>query len=593
MGTGWRGAGGTATLGATLVVVAGVIDAQTLYVPGLVLLLLGAGSALWVWQSARGIEVRRHVGARRVVEDEPLIVDVEIRAGRLAPPAGELRDTLLRTPAPLAGGRRRTRIRIRARFARRGRRELPVPQVVVRDPLSLASRTVDAAGPAEEVLVLPRVEPVLAVASGGEGDVSAGGRPALAAEVDLDGIRPHRPGTPAARIAWSIYARRGELHDRVLRADSDARPLIVLDLRGTRVESDLDAAVRAAASLTVHLGARGGCALLVPGERRPLQVDEGLRGWPHAHARLALAEDGRGPALAAVGARRGLLIWVAARALAQPPRGLVRAAGVARVLVVPGTIAGRRASFTVAGCSGYALGSTRAPARRLAGLGGRMTTMPGIRAARPARSRRRSCSAGRSRAGRCSFRCALRTARLGDADRARPARQRLGDDRLLRRRCVRAPARGIAAGAHAARAAARRPARAGAGRAAVRGRRPRAAASRALGRARRRHRRGAARDSRGGLALPRRRRLGRDHDHARRHAAGRDRRAAGVLALERRRAALARAGGDDADDDVRDRRHRGPAGQGRVCTAPCSRRCSPRSCSPTASAPGRSPPRRR
>jgi hypothetical protein len=149
----------------------------------------------------------------------------------------------------------------------------------------------------------------------------------------------------------------------VLRADSDARPLVVLDLRGTRVESDLDAAVRAAASLTVHLGARGGCALLVPGDRRPLMVDEGLRGWPHAHARLALAEDGRGPALAAVGVRRGMLIWVSARPLPQLPRGLARAAGVARVLVVPGSLPGRRASFTVADCSGYALGSTRAPAR--------------------------------------------------------------------------------------------------------------------------------------------------------------------------------------------------------------------------------------
>jgi len=363
MGSGWRGAGGTTALGATLVILAGVIDAPALYVPGLVLLLLSAGATLWVHGSARGVEVRRHLSARRVVEDEPLLVEVEISAGRLAPPAGELHDPLLRTPAPLNPGRRRTRVRIRARFARRGRRELPVPEVVVRDPLSLVSRSVAAAGPAEEVLVLPRIEPVLAAGAGGEGAVVVGGRPALAAEVDLDGIRPHRPGTPAARIAWPIYARRGELHDRVLRADSDARPLVVLDLRGTRVESDLDAAVRAAASLTVHLAKRGGCALLLPGARRPLLIDEGLRGWPAAHARLALAEEGKGPATAAIGARRGLLIWVAARALSQPPRGLTRTSGPARLLVVPGSLAGRRASFTVAGCSGYSLGAVRAPAR--------------------------------------------------------------------------------------------------------------------------------------------------------------------------------------------------------------------------------------
>jgi len=146
MGSGWRGAGGTTALGATLVILAGVIDAPALYVPGLVLLLLSAGATLWVHGSARGVEVRRHLSARRVVEDEPLLVEVEISAGRLAPPAGERHDTLLRTPAPLNPGRRRTRVRIRARFARRGRRELPVPEVVVRDPLSLVSRSVAATG---------------------------------------------------------------------------------------------------------------------------------------------------------------------------------------------------------------------------------------------------------------------------------------------------------------------------------------------------------------------------------------------------------------------------------------------------------------
>ena len=88
MGSSWRGAGGTTALGATLVILAGVIDAQALYVPGLVLLLLGAGATLWVRGSARGVEVHRHLSARRVVEDEPLLVEVEIRAGRLAPPAG-------------------------------------------------------------------------------------------------------------------------------------------------------------------------------------------------------------------------------------------------------------------------------------------------------------------------------------------------------------------------------------------------------------------------------------------------------------------------------------------------------------------------
>ncbi len=365
MNGGWRGAGGTAGLGAILVLVAGLIDAATLYVPGFALLMLGAGSALWVRQAARGVRVTRRVSARRVVEDEPLLVEVEIRAGRLAPPAGELRDDLLTAPAPLAPGSRRTGVRIRARFARRGRRELSPPEVVVRDPLGLAACAVKARSATEEVLVLPRVEPVLARGAGdGDGGLSARNRPALSAAVELDGIRPHRPGTTAARIAWPVYARRGELHDRVLRADADASPLVVLDLRGTSVQADLDAAVRAAASLVVHLARRGGCGLLLPGQRRPLVVDDGLRAWPQVHARLALAEDGRGPLLGALGTRRGALVWVAARVSHQPPRGLMRATGAGRVLVVPGPVAGRSASFTVAGCSGYMLGGTRSASGR-------------------------------------------------------------------------------------------------------------------------------------------------------------------------------------------------------------------------------------
>ena len=213
--------------------------------------------------------------------------------------------------------------------------------------------------------MLPRIEPVLAAGAGGEGGVVAGGRPALAAEVELDGIRPHRPGTPAARIAWPDL-RRGAASsiERVLRADADARPLVVLDLRGTRVESDLDAAVRAAASLAVHLAKRGGCALLLPGERRPLLIDEGLRGWPAAHARLALAEEGKGPATAALGARRGLLIWVAARALGpaaarRSPRTSGRYACSSSPARWP---AGARASPSPA-ARGYSLGTVRAPAR--------------------------------------------------------------------------------------------------------------------------------------------------------------------------------------------------------------------------------------
>ncbi|MCU0312903.1 MAG: DUF58 domain-containing protein [Solirubrobacteraceae bacterium] len=360
-----HGATGTVLLGAGLLIAAGLFDGEALYVPAIVLLVLGLIAGVWVRLASRGVRVERRLAATRVQEDEPLLVELDVIGGRVAPPAGEVHDPLLRSPARLAAGRRRSRVRIRARFSRRGRRTLAPPAVLVRDPLGLSERLVPGTGPQDEVLVLPRVEPVLeAPAAGARGarGLRRTARRGGAAEVDLAGLRAHRPGTPASRIAWPLYSRTGELHERVLQDDGDQRPVVVLDLRGA-TEADADAAARAAASLTVHLAERGGCALLAPGDRRPALIEPGLRAWPHAHARLALARTGEGPALGALAGRRGLLVWVSARPRNEPPRGL--GAG-ARVLVVPGRLAGRPAAFTVAGCTGYAAVAPR-PAASLAG----------------------------------------------------------------------------------------------------------------------------------------------------------------------------------------------------------------------------------
>ena len=51
------------------------------------------------------------------------------------------------------------------------------------------------------------------------------------AAVDIDGLRPYRPGTPASRIHWAALARGAGLLERRLRADGDTRPLVVLDAR--------------------------------------------------------------------------------------------------------------------------------------------------------------------------------------------------------------------------------------------------------------------------------------------------------------------------------------------------------------------------
>jgi uncharacterized protein (DUF58 family) len=353
----------TVALGVLLVLVAGLLDAEPLYVPGGALLVLSVGAAAWVLAGARGIRVTRTVGVTRAMEEATVPVEVRVSSPRPLPTGGVL-DPLLPAPAPLATGRRLTRVRIDVRFARRGRKVLVPPRVAVRDPFGLLTRIVRGHVPApDEVLILPRVEPVRAPGTGGDASAALrlGRRSSVAAEIELDGLRQHRPGTPASRIFWPSLAKGGELLERRLRADSDTRPLVVLDPRGAASEDDLDAAVRAAASLAVHLAHEGGCALLIPGDRRPAAVDPGLAGWPNLHARLALVQGDTPPALAGVAARRGPILYVAARQLSRPPRALAHAPGGGRVLVVPGTLAGRRASFAVAGCSGYELSETRRP----------------------------------------------------------------------------------------------------------------------------------------------------------------------------------------------------------------------------------------
>ena len=355
-----RPAAGLAALGVLLALVAGTFDAEPLYVAAVAFVALAAVACGWVWLSARGVKVKRTVGARRVVEEEPLDVRVHVRTGWLGVPGGVVSDEMLPGGFDLPLGRQGRRVLIHARFARRGKRVLDPTSVVVRDPLGLAIRTIVGAE-RDEVLVLPRIEPVRSVGGGdGRDGPRRRGRPAMAAEVELDGVREHRPGTPASRIYWPALARGAGLMERRLRSEADATPLILLDARSPAREEDLDAAVRAVASLTVAMARDGGgVGVLLPGDRRPTVVDDSLSGWPHLHARLAMVSAGGRASLNSIATRVGPVLYVAARAPGRTPRGLEHAPAAGRMLVVPGAISGRRAAFTVAGCTGYDLGTTR------------------------------------------------------------------------------------------------------------------------------------------------------------------------------------------------------------------------------------------
>ena len=222
--------------------------------------------------------------------------------------------------------------------------------------------------------MLPRTEPVRWPADGrrrrGDGEGRSFGAPPDA--TDIDGLRPYREGTPASRIHWPALARGAGLMERRLIADGDLRPLVVLDPRGDEGPA-LDAAVRAAASLTLALARAGGCRLLLAGERRPLAIGGDLIAWPAAHARLALVEAARsGAPRLAPGTQAVALFLVATRVPDGPPLTLD---GIGEAtLVIPAELAatGRRATgLEVSGCRGYRLlRGPRAVERAAAAAGG-------------------------------------------------------------------------------------------------------------------------------------------------------------------------------------------------------------------------------
>jgi uncharacterized protein (DUF58 family) len=361
-------AAGTAALGVALCLTAATFDSPSLYVAGVALAALGAGSAAWVWLAARGAGIARSRGPATVMEEEPYPLRIAVRSGLLPPPGGALLEPLLGWPVPI-GGRWSRRIRINVRFSRRGRRRLEPATLVIRDPLRLASRELVGTG-GDELLVLPRIEPVRASGGGagrgpglsGTGDRGAGARrlDGSAAELEIDGLRPYRQGAPASRIHWPTVARTGEVLERRLVADLDSAPLVVLDATRPSSEEALDQAVRAAGSLCLHLARAGGCAIVLPGERRAVEVAPDLRAWAHVHARLAVVEAGAPVGAPARRPRAGALFWVTAAAARDLPRALERVAAGGWYLVTPAPLPGVAAAFSVAGCTGQRLGRPRA-----------------------------------------------------------------------------------------------------------------------------------------------------------------------------------------------------------------------------------------
>ncbi len=374
-----RRAAAVVVAGLALILVALLFDAAPLFVPGVAIILLGIAAPAWVAVAAQGATIERTLESTRVVEDEPIEATIEVRRGPWGLPGAVVLDPLagepvsIRSPMSIISGASSASVRIVASFPRRGIRRIEPPTLIVSDALELARIVRESPSPPQELLVLPRTDRVKWVPGAGEKWRRATGAAALEpfGATEVDGLRPYRQGTPASRIHWPALARGAGLLERRLRADTETRPLVVVDARSDGAPEHLDAAVRAAASLVLELGTRTGCGLLLPGEFRPLEIEQDLIAWPIAHARLALVEGGpqtRAPGLAP-GARSAQVLYVAATPHARLPAGLAGAGVRAAILVVPKALATQprhEASFEVAGCLGFVVGAGRRVRERAA-----------------------------------------------------------------------------------------------------------------------------------------------------------------------------------------------------------------------------------
>jgi uncharacterized protein (DUF58 family) len=359
---------GKATLwaGVALLVAGLFFGSSAVELPGLALLLLSFVLRTWVVRGARRLRLETLPGQSTAIEGEPYEVHIRIEgAGRFSPGGwiehpqlGGTRVELGIPPAP--------EVRLELQLERRGRHDLGAPTLVVADPLGQREMRIEGSDRGR-VLVLPRIEPVERPDRDGAGDGVAdlgaleslldGTSSARSAgvDVDVDGLRPHRPGSPSSRIHWPTVARTGELYERLLVANAEGGPLVVLDASNPASAEALDSAVRAAASLCVALARAGGCSLSISGRDRPFAIDRGLRAWASAHAALALVEPARN-APVTHSKRTDVAFWVTAAAV--PPAMGPRVATTS-FMVSPAPPAGQPAAFTVAGCTGW-------PARRAA-----------------------------------------------------------------------------------------------------------------------------------------------------------------------------------------------------------------------------------
>jgi uncharacterized protein (DUF58 family) len=333
--------------GALMCAAAELFALPALLVPGLALVLTGALAPAWVLLSTARAGVTLRAAVTSAYEGESVAVTVSVRRGALPFAAAEL-VPLSGAPAVALPARGVVELELSAIAPRRGRHTLGPARLRLSDPLGVCAR--ELVSGEQELLVLPRVYPVGAPALERlDGRGAGASRTPRRTGAELDGLRAYVPGTAASRIHWPSVARTGTLLERGFLGEGEQRPLVMLDADAPASEEALDLALRATASLCVHLARRGGCLLLLPGARRAVPIAADLRGWPALHARLALVRAGATGTSRPPG-RHASLYVTAAAATAPPVRGPCYRVG-------PHPLAGLGVAFTVAGCAAQLLGA--------------------------------------------------------------------------------------------------------------------------------------------------------------------------------------------------------------------------------------------
>ena len=291
-----RRAAAVALAGAALLLAAFMFDSSTLFVPAVALLVLPALVKVWIWLTWRVASVERDLEAERVIEDEPVEARIELR-GPLGLPGAELRDPLASGSIGISAApwTRQVELRVLARF--------PIGAVCLCRRRS--SGWVTRWGSFRRAGSDQIAARSCSCSRARRGSRGAGVERGLDFGIPARPTPPSRPARPSPMAcgSTSLVLRPLGFTGRPSRVApgswsgacwpmARAAPWCVLDGRCVATGALLDAAVRAAASLTLELARREGCDLLLPGHRRPMHIGRDLGAWPVAHAQLALVEGG-------------------------------------------------------------------------------------------------------------------------------------------------------------------------------------------------------------------------------------------------------------------------------------------------------------